>query len=118
MDFHEIFREGLQWASEQMIKFWPRSGLPSEYRDCFADSSLLGDMESGINRLRCTTTHCRSCTSSYRHSNYLYIYYYYVYKISRQTGNVSKMWLWKYMYNLMAALCGMPTIQYSAKKRV
>jgi len=24
-DLHEIFREGLQWASEQMIKFWWRS---------------------------------------------------------------------------------------------
>jgi len=24
---HEIFREGWQWASEQMIKFWWRSEL-------------------------------------------------------------------------------------------
>jgi len=24
-DLHEIFREGWQWASEQMIKFWWRS---------------------------------------------------------------------------------------------
>ena len=22
MDLHEIFRDGWQWASEQMIKFW------------------------------------------------------------------------------------------------
>jgi len=25
-DLHEIFREGWQWANEQMIKFWWRSG--------------------------------------------------------------------------------------------
>jgi len=24
-DLHEIFREGWQWATEQMIKFWWRS---------------------------------------------------------------------------------------------
>jgi len=30
-----------------MIKFWWRSGSPSGYRDCFLDSSLLGDPESG-----------------------------------------------------------------------
>ena len=40
---HEIFREGWQWASEQLIKFWWWSGSPSGYRDCFPDSSLLGD---------------------------------------------------------------------------
>jgi len=41
-DLHEIFREGWQ--------YWPMkwlSGSPSGYRDCFPDSSLLGDMESG-----------------------------------------------------------------------
>jgi len=26
MDLHEIFREDKQWLSEQMIKFWWRSG--------------------------------------------------------------------------------------------
>jgi len=26
MDLHEIFRDGWQWASEQMIKFWWWSG--------------------------------------------------------------------------------------------
>ena len=46
-DLHEIFMEGWQWANEQMIKFWWRSGSLSGYRDCFPDSSLLGDMESG-----------------------------------------------------------------------
>ena len=46
-DFHEIFRESWQWANEQMIKFQWRSGSPSGYRDCFPDSSLLGDTESG-----------------------------------------------------------------------
>jgi len=28
-DLHEIFRKCWQWADEQMIKFWWRSGLPS-----------------------------------------------------------------------------------------
>jgi len=46
-DLHEICREVWQWANEQMIKFWWRSGSPSGYRDCFPDSSLLGDTESG-----------------------------------------------------------------------
>jgi len=46
-DLHEIFGEGWQWASKQTNNFWWRSGLPSEYRDCFPDSSLLGDTESG-----------------------------------------------------------------------
>jgi len=59
----EIFREGWQWADEQMIKFWWRSGSQSGYRDCFPDSSLLGDTESGINRLCCATRQCRACTS-------------------------------------------------------
>ena len=26
-DLHEIFSEGWQWASEQVVKFWWRSGL-------------------------------------------------------------------------------------------
>jgi len=30
-----------------MIKFWWRSGSPSGYRDCFPDSSLVGETESG-----------------------------------------------------------------------
>ena len=51
--FAWIFREGWQWASEQMIKFWWWSISPSGYRDCFLDSSLYGDTENGINRLRC-----------------------------------------------------------------
>jgi len=45
MDLHEIFREGWQWASEQPVKFWWRSRSPSEYSDCFPDSSLLADTE-------------------------------------------------------------------------
>jgi len=43
---------------------------PSGYRDCFPDSSILGDTESGINRLRCATLQCRACTSKHRHNNY------------------------------------------------
>jgi len=35
MDLCEIFREGWQWASEQMINFRWRSGSLSGYRDCF-----------------------------------------------------------------------------------
>jgi len=46
MDLHEIFREGWQWANEQMIKFRWQSGSPSGYVDCFPDSSLSGDTES------------------------------------------------------------------------
>jgi len=69
-NFHEIFRGGWQWANEQMIKFWWRCGSPSGYRDCFPDSSPLGDTESGINRLRCTTLQCMACSSRRRHSNY------------------------------------------------
>jgi len=42
-DLHEIFREGCQWANEQIIKFRWRSGSPSRYRICFPASSLLGD---------------------------------------------------------------------------
>jgi len=55
-----------------MIKFWWPPGSSSGYRDCFPDSSLLGDTESGraINRLRCATLQCRACTSRHRHSNY------------------------------------------------
>ena len=41
------FQEGWQWANEQMFKFWWRSGSLSGYRDCFSDSSLLVDTESG-----------------------------------------------------------------------
>ena len=41
-ELHEIFREGWQWADEQIIKFLWRSGSPSGYRDCFPDWSLLG----------------------------------------------------------------------------
>jgi len=45
MDLHEIFREGWHWVNEQMIKFPWQSESPSGYRDCFPDSSLLGDTE-------------------------------------------------------------------------
>jgi len=41
-DLHETFREGWQWSSKQIIKFWWRSGSPSGYRDCFPDLSSLG----------------------------------------------------------------------------
>jgi len=40
------------------------------YRDCFPGLSLLGDTESGINRLRCATLQCTACTSRHRHGNY------------------------------------------------
>ena len=42
-DLYEIFREGQQWASEQMVD--PDHRMDTEI--CFLDSSLLGDMESG-----------------------------------------------------------------------
>jgi len=44
------FREDWQWASQQMVKIWWRSGLPSGnsgYRDYFQHSSVLGYIESG-----------------------------------------------------------------------
>ena len=53
------FQGRLEWTNEQMIKFWWRSGSRSGYSDCFLDSSLLGDTESDINRLRCATLRCR-----------------------------------------------------------
>jgi len=56
-----------QWANEQMIKFWWGSGSPSGYRDCFPNSSSLGDTESGIN---CMMLQCTACTSRHHHSNY------------------------------------------------
>jgi len=46
-DLHKIFREGWQWTSEQIVKCCCWSGSPSGYRDCFPDSSLLEDTESG-----------------------------------------------------------------------
>ena len=64
------FQGRSQWAIEQMVKFWRQSRSPSGYRDCFLDLSLLGDMESGINQLRCTVLQCRACTS--RHHNSMY----------------------------------------------
>jgi len=67
-DLHEIFTEGWQWATEQLIKFRWRSGLPSRYRDCFPDSSLLASTESGISRLHCATLQWWTCTSGlWRH---------------------------------------------------
>ena len=41
------FSGSWQRASEQVIKFWWRSGSLPGYRDCFPDSSLLGDTERG-----------------------------------------------------------------------
>jgi len=54
-DWHEIFREGWKWA---MIKYWWRSESPSGYRDCFPDSSLFGDTESGTVSTDCAARRC------------------------------------------------------------
>jgi len=70
MDLHEIFSEGWQWASQQMRTFWWQSGSLSGYRNCFPNLSLMGDTESGINRLRCATLQCTARTSRHCHSNY------------------------------------------------
>jgi len=67
--FHEIFREGWQWAVKQMVKFRWRSGSLSGCRGCFPDLSLLGDTESGVNRLHCAMLQCTACTGRHRHSN-------------------------------------------------
>jgi len=34
-DLHDFFMEGWQWANEQMMEFWWRSGSPFGYRDSF-----------------------------------------------------------------------------------
>jgi len=70
MDLHEIFREGWQCTDKQIINFYWQSGSFSGYRDCFLNSSLLGDMESGINRLCCAMLQCTTCTSRHRRSYY------------------------------------------------
>jgi len=44
---HEVFREGWQRVNEQTIKFWWRSGSPSEKRDCFSDSPSRTDSSDG-----------------------------------------------------------------------
>ena len=36
MDLREMFREGWQWACEQLIKFWWRSGSRIWIRICIA----------------------------------------------------------------------------------
>jgi len=64
-DLHGIFGEVWQCAIEQTSKFWWRSGSPSGCRDCFPESSLLGDTESGINRLRCATLQCVTIAVTY-----------------------------------------------------
>ena len=69
-NLHKTFREGWQWANEQITKFWQRFGSPSGYRDCFSDLSLLGDTESGIIQLRCAMLQWCACTSRHHHSNY------------------------------------------------
>jgi len=34
-DLREIFKEGWQWANEQIVTFWWQSASPPGYRDCF-----------------------------------------------------------------------------------
>jgi len=57
------FKARLAMGQWKKIKFWCWFWSPSEYRDCFPDSSLLVDTESGINQLRCATLQCRAYTS-------------------------------------------------------
>jgi len=54
------FQGSLAMGHYTKVKFLWRSGSPSGYTDCFPDSSLLGDTESGISRLRCATLQCRA----------------------------------------------------------
>ena len=73
-NFAQNFPSGFAWnfqgrlamANEQLVKFWWRSGSPSGCGDSFPGSSLLGDTESGINRLRCATL---QSTSRHRHND-------------------------------------------------
>jgi len=56
-----------------MNKWLNSGGDPDHSLDTgivFPDSSLLGDTESGVNRLPCVTLQCMACTSRHRHSNY------------------------------------------------
>jgi len=46
-DLQKTSMGGWQLANEQVVKLWRRSGSSSGYRNCFPDSSLLGDTESG-----------------------------------------------------------------------
>ena len=59
-DLNEIFNEDWQWANEQMIKCWWRSGSQG-YRDCFPDSSLSGDTKM-------VSTDCAARRCSARHA--------------------------------------------------
>ena len=63
MDLREIFTKGWQWANQQMTKFLWRFRSVSGYRDCFPDSLLSGDTESGINCLRYATMQSRAGTA-------------------------------------------------------
>ena len=58
MYLHEIFREGWQWAIEQVIKFWYWAGPPSAYKNCYPDSILLWDRKSCNNDSENTITSC------------------------------------------------------------
>jgi len=51
-DLHEIFREGWQWANEQMIKFWWQSGSQMDPDRHTVKTCLGGGM------------HCPSASSS------------------------------------------------------
>ena len=57
-DLNDIFTEGRQWPMNKWLNFRGDPITASGYRDCFPDSSLLGDTESGINRLHCATLQC------------------------------------------------------------
>jgi len=60
----DVFGPSLGWVwMPKLVKFWWRSGSPSGYRNRFLDSSLLGDTENGINRLRCATLQGTACNS-------------------------------------------------------
>ena len=59
-DLHEIFREGWQWASEQMIRFWRRSDSRIRIRDA-GKTCLGGGMHSSSasSIQRTTQAHCK-----------------------------------------------------------
>ena len=55
-DFHEICREGWQWADEQTIEFWWRSGSPSGYR-------IVYRIRHYWEIRKVVSTDCAACTS-------------------------------------------------------
>jgi len=76
---HEIFREGCQWNSEQMNKFWWRSGIP--HNDvCFvlpvvSRGATLSEMETrSYNTASFCQSHSSAAVTGMLRDTYIYLY--------------------------------------------